>query len=114
MVEIDAARLETLVGKPRFVAERSWTGVELDGLIVEGVIGAGGMGTVYRARSVREGEGPLAVKFLSPSLAAEPELVARFRREVALLEKEYLSVRRIQMNALFGAGTCCSERGRSL
>jgi eukaryotic-like serine/threonine-protein kinase len=27
------------------------------------------------------------VKFLSPSLAAEPELVARFWREVALLEK---------------------------
>jgi serine/threonine protein kinase len=86
-VEVDAARLETLVGKPRFVAERSWTGVELDGMVIEDVIGAGGMGTVYRARSTREGGGPLAVKFLSPSLAAEPEIVARFWREVALLEK---------------------------
>lgn len=84
---MDAARLETLIGKPRFVAERSWTGVELDGLVVQELIGAGGMGTVYRARSLGDGQAPLAVKFLSPSLAAEPELVARFWREVALLEK---------------------------
>jgi serine/threonine protein kinase len=86
-VEVDAARLQTLIGKPRFVAERSWTGIELDGLVVEELIGAGGMGTVYRARSLSEGQAPLAVKFLSPSLAAEPELVARFWREVALLEE---------------------------
>jgi serine/threonine protein kinase len=86
-VEVDAARLETLVGKPRFVAERSWTGVQLDGMVVEEVIGAGGMGTVYRARSLDADKAKLAVKFLSPSLAAEPELVARFWREVALLEK---------------------------
>jgi len=44
------------------------------------------MGTVYRARALDGGQAPLAVKFLSPSLAAEPELVARFWREVALLE----------------------------
>ena len=79
--------METLVGKPRFVAERSWTGADLDGIVIEDVIGAGGMGTVYRARATANGGGALAVKFLSPSLAAEPELVARFWREVALLEK---------------------------
>jgi serine/threonine protein kinase len=78
--------LETVVGKPRFVAERRWTGVELDGIMVEDLLGAGGMGTVYRARSLRDGQG-LAVKFLSPTLAAEPELRVRFSREVALLEK---------------------------
>ena len=79
--------METLVGKPRFVAERSWTGAELDGLIIEERIGAGGMGTVYRARSAGGAGAHLAVKFLSPELAAEPELVARFWREVDLLEK---------------------------
>jgi serine/threonine protein kinase len=84
--EVDAARLETMVGKPRFVAERSWDGSEIDGLLIEERIGAGGMGTVYRALPVAGGPA-LAVKFLSPSLAAEPELVARFGREVALLEK---------------------------
>jgi len=83
---VDVARLETLVGKPRFVAERSWTGVEVDGIVIEDLLGAGGMGTVYRARSPRDGQ-RLAVKFLSPSLAAEPELLGRFSREVALLEK---------------------------
>jgi len=86
-VEVDAARLETLVGKPRFVAERSWVGTTIKGMVVEEMIGAGGMGTVYRARPARQGDPLLAVKFLSPSLAAEPELVARFEREVALLEK---------------------------
>lgn len=74
------------MGKPRFVAERRWSGVELDGIMVEDLLGAGGMGTVYRARSLGDGQ-PLAVKFLSPTLAAEPELRARFSREVALLEK---------------------------
>jgi hypothetical protein len=54
--------------------------------LVEDLLGAGGMGTVYRARSLRDGQG-LAVKFLSPTLAAEPELRVRFSREVALLEK---------------------------
>jgi serine/threonine protein kinase len=85
LVEVDAARLETLVGKPRFVAERNWAGIEIDGIVVEDVIGAGGMGTVYRAHAVQDGQ-PLAVKFLSPSLAAESELLRRFAREAALLE----------------------------
>ncbi len=85
-VEVDVARLETLVGKPRFVAERNRAGSEVDGILIESVIGAGGMGTVYRACSLRDDRAALAVKFLSPALAAEPDLVARFRREVTLLE----------------------------
>jgi serine/threonine protein kinase len=84
-VEVDVARLETLVGKPRFVAERNRAGSEVDGILIESVIGAGGMGTVYRACSIRDDRAALAVKFLSPALAAEPDLVARFRREVTLL-----------------------------
>jgi serine/threonine protein kinase len=83
---VDVARLDTLVGKPRFVAERNRAGSEVDGILIEELIGAGGMGTVYRARPLRDGGAALAVKFLSPALAAEPDLVARFRREVTLLE----------------------------
>lgn len=41
------------------------------------------MGTVYRARGANEE--PFAVKFLAPALAAEPDFVARFWREVKLL-----------------------------
>jgi len=44
-VEVDAARLETLVGKPRSWPSGKLDRVELDGLVVEDLIGAGGMGT---------------------------------------------------------------------
>jgi predicted Ser/Thr protein kinase len=47
---------------------------------VESLIGAGGMGIVYRA--VDEAlQRPVAVKTLLPALAADPEFVARFKRE---------------------------------
>ena len=49
-------------------------------------IGAGGMGRVFRARD--EGGGPdVAVKVLMPHLAADPDLVARFRRETRVLAR---------------------------
>ena len=80
---MDAARLATVAGKPRLVAERDFTGIQLPGLRVEERIGAGGMGSVYRAVG---DEGALfAVKFLSPAMAALPEVVERFRREIKLL-----------------------------
>ncbi|MFD7335235.1 serine/threonine-protein kinase [Streptomyces violascens] len=60
------------------------TGVDLPGHIgtyaVERELGAGGMGTVYLARS--RGGRPVAVKVARPELAADPNFRARFRAEV--------------------------------
>jgi serine/threonine-protein kinase len=46
---------------------------------IEGLVGSGGMGRVYRARH-RNGH-EVALKFLHPALANQPRIVRRFRRE---------------------------------
>src|SRR3954463_16061556 len=47
---------------------------------IESAIGAGGMGEVYRARDTRL-DRTVAIKVLSSSLVATPDLKARFERE---------------------------------
>ena len=54
-----------------------------DTYVVGGLIGAGGMGEVYRARH-RRTRRPVAVKLLHPHLAEDPVLLARFRREAEI------------------------------
>ncbi|MEM9070660.1 MAG: protein kinase [Myxococcota bacterium] len=53
---------------------------------VEEAIGAGGMGTVYRAHQTTLGR-DVAVKILHPELAANPDAVRRFHREARVATK---------------------------
>jgi serine/threonine-protein kinase len=81
--EIDLLRASTAAGRPRFVPEPDRAGQVVGRYRLEQRLGAGGMGTVYRA--VDDGGQAVAVKFLSPALAGDPGVVARFDREVRLL-----------------------------
>jgi eukaryotic-like serine/threonine-protein kinase len=51
-----------------------------------GMVGAGGMGTVYRARDLELDE-VVALKMLRREVASDPEQVERFRREVKLARR---------------------------
>jgi hypothetical protein len=90
--EIDLSRAGTAAGRPRFVPELDRSGQLVGGFRVGVRIGAGGMGTVYRGlpadgdtAAAATGAPPVAIKFLTPALAGEPEVVARFEREVRLM-----------------------------
>ena len=55
-------------------------GDEIDGFVIEGIAGRGGMGVVYRARQQRP-DRLVALKVIAPDLAGDPAFRARFERE---------------------------------
>jgi serine/threonine protein kinase len=59
-------------------------GSEFAGYHIEGVLGRGGMGVVYRARETALNR-PVAIKLLNDASASDPELRHRFEREARLM-----------------------------
>ena len=55
-------------------------------LVVESLLGVGGMGAVYRARQEHL-DRPVALKLMAPALAADPAFTARFQREARVLAR---------------------------
>ena len=58
---------------------------ELGPYSIEGELGHGGMGYVFRARDTRDGK-IVAVKVMSPGFSMDESMVRRFKREASLLE----------------------------
>ena len=71
---VEAARSLALEARPAL------TGRRISGYDVIALIGAGGMGDVYRARDLRLGR-DVALKVLEPSVAADAEARRRFELE---------------------------------
>lgn len=59
-------------------------GAQLGPYRIESLLGAGGMGEVYRATDAALGR-QVAIKVLPPTFSSDPERVARFRREAQIL-----------------------------
>ena len=82
-------------------------GTELGDFTLDGWLGGGGMGGVYRARQRSEGNREVALKVLSPALASrDPHALARFQRESNLAS----GVRHQSFAEVYATGT---EQGYS-
>jgi len=60
------------------------SGSRLGSYEILGLLGAGGMGEVYRAKDMKLGR-DIALKILPASFTSDPERVARFHREAQVL-----------------------------
>jgi LSD1 subclass zinc finger protein len=83
--EADASTLGTLPGAPLMLVVRDMSGEKLGSYQLESMIGAGGMGVVYKARDKRD-DRYVAVKVLNPDYQwKQDEFVQRFKREIKAL-----------------------------
>lgn len=82
-VAVDLTRVDTAPGQARLWPEIDLSGETLSGHSLLKLLGSGGMGSVYEARD--PAGNIVALKVLSPLLAAEPALRERFRREARAL-----------------------------
>src|SRR3954447_21138808 len=86
--------METRAASPELRA-----GDEFGGHRIEGVLGRGGMGVVYRAVDLRL-ERVVALKLITPALSADEDFRRRFQRESQLAA----SVRQQNVVTIFQAG----------
>ena len=82
---VDAATV-VAEGVTAELAPRTLATVLADRYEIEGLLGSGGMGAVYRVRD-RELDEPVALKMLDRSLVASPAMLDRFRQEVKLARR---------------------------
>ena len=82
------------------------TGQRFGAYEVQALLGAGGMGEVYRARDTRLGR-DVALKFLPPAFTADPERLARFEREARVLA----SLNHPHIGAIYGVEEADGVRG---
>jgi len=80
-------------------------GAVLGSYEVVSLLGAGGMGEVYRARDTRLGR-DVALKLLPAAVADDTERVARFRREAQVLA----SLNHSNIGAIYGLEQLTSAR----
>ncbi|HPA20719.1 MAG TPA: protein kinase, partial [Verrucomicrobiae bacterium] len=67
-------------GHPGIQPTDPLAGTRLGDFLIEGLLGKGAMGAVYRARQISL-DREVALKVMRPEFAAEEDMVARFRRE---------------------------------
>ncbi|MCW2994917.1 MAG: protein kinase, partial [Conexibacter sp.] len=75
------------------------TGSEFAGCRIEGVLGRGGMGVIYRATELRLGR-PVALKLIDGAQAADPDVRERFEREARMTA----SIEHANVVPVYGAG----------
>ena len=84
-------------------------GTQLGPYRVESLLGVGGMGEVYRAHDIVLGR-QVAIKILPADLSADPERLARFRREARILA----SLNHPNIGAIYGLETLDGQTGATL